>query len=104
MDSPYDVKKNKCEYFMMQCPGDAPIENKAIEFADKLIELILEYEIGPATFEKATVILENKHVFAEVGKSKIRKTKAMAKKQECEVPKKKNPVVTLSLDDGECSS
>jgi len=66
--------------------------------------LILEYEIGPATFEKATVILENKHVFAEVGKSKIRKTKAMAKKQECELPKKKNPVVTLSLDDGECSS
>lgn len=107
-ESPYNVKKNKCGYFMMGLfTQDAPNENKAVEFADKLIDLILKYEIGPATFEKATVILENKHVFAEVDKKKTKRTRAKAKEQEsgpqCQLPKKK-PTVTLSLDDGECNS
>jgi hypothetical protein len=85
---------------------DAPVENKAVEFADKLIELILKYEIGPSTFDKAKVIIENKHVFAIVDKQKIKKYKVKAGEQEsdarCAVPKR-DPSVTLSLDDG-CQS
>lgn len=106
-DSPYKVKKNKCEYYMAKLfANDAPIENKAVEFADKLIELILKYEIGPATFDKAKVIIENKHVFAEVDKKRTKRYIAKAGEQpsdaRCEVTKRK-PVVTLSLDDG-CNS
>jgi hypothetical protein len=85
---------------------DEPIENRAVEFADKLIELILKYEIGPATFEKAKVIIENKHVFAEVDKKRTKKLRVKAGEQEsdaqCSLPKRK-PSVTLSLDDG-CNS
>jgi len=111
-DSPLNVKKGKCDYFMARMfaqDADLPIENKAVEFADKLIELILQYEIGNATFEKAKVIIENKHVWAEVDKKKVKRMRVKGDKQAsdatCNVrsSKKARPTVTLSLEDA-CTS
>ena len=102
--SPYDVEKNKCTYFMklFDLPTDQPMEHKAIEFADKLIELILKYEIGSSVFEQAKVIIEKKHIFAEVDKK--RKKKFYKQMEEVEPVLKRKPTITVSLDDGECSS
>jgi hypothetical protein len=109
--SPLDVKKGKCDYFSHNGGvADLPVENKAVEFADKLIELILKYEIGNATFEKAKVIIENKNVWAEVTRKKSKRMKGVQSTTisgaSCSLPKKstqRTPVVTLSLDDG-CTS
>lgn len=109
-DSPLNVKKGKCKYFMarlLERDVDLPVENKAVEFADKLVELILKYEIGNATFEQAKVIIERKQIWAEVSKKKTKRMMVAGDMHPsdavCQLPRRKTPTVTLSLDDG-CTS
>jgi hypothetical protein len=64
-ETPYDIKDNKCEYFirMNAVKSEDIMENKAVKMAERVTNLIYNLGVNRATFEKALFLVGKRNVF-----------------------------------------